>query len=253
MSIKLLLPQNIFSNLFLNELNPDSDVEIIYLPASLISKKLSEDENALGLIPSFDLLTFKDLYLSSRIGISFNALLSNAYLYFKENEQTLDQLSIAGDVTTNEIILLKILFREFYNIEIQPKLITSETFVPDGNFVLVGDKNFKDEQFMNGLSFSEEIIELINAPYINFALSGQSYKTLGSFINQYEKNFIDGHTDSLLKLNTGFSELSNDFIRINIQHVIFDFENQDIAGIKNLIQMPYYYGIINEMIDLKFV
>ena len=45
--------------------------------------KIISDDNAIGLIPSLDLLSFKDLFISSEIGISFNALLSNSYIHFK--------------------------------------------------------------------------------------------------------------------------------------------------------------------------
>lgn len=253
MKTKLYLPDNFYSRLFLSELNPDNDFEMSYLPSALLSKKVDEDENSIGLIPSIDLLTFKDLFISSRIGVSFNALLSNSYLYFKENENSIDELSIAGDVTSNEIILSKILFRELYNIDIKTKLITYDALPTDESYVLVGDKNFSEEIFYNGLSFSEEIIELLNAPYINFLLAGRSENVLKSFVTRYEANLLDGHEKSFSRINPAFSELANDFIRINLQHVIFDFEEQDIEGIKYLLQLPYLYGIINEMIDVKFI
>ncbi len=253
MKTKLFLPQNFYANLFLTELNPDHDIEVIYLPAALISKKIAEDENSIGIIPTLDLLTFKDLFVSSRIGISFNALLSNSYLFFNEDHETIDEISLVGDVTANEIILSKILFREFYDLDINPKLITDDSTLIQKSLIVVGDKNFQDEIFINGLSFSEEIIEMINAPYINFALAGSSEKLLNSFVTQHENKFVDGHEESLTKTETGFPELSKDFIAVNIQHVVFDFENQDLEGIKTLLQMPYYHGIVKELIDLKFV
>lgn len=253
MNAKVLLPDNFYSRLYYNELCPDKEFDVSFLPSSIISKRLNEDENSIGLIPSIDLLTFKDLFVSSRTGISFNALLSNSYLYFKENENSVDELSIAGDVTSNEIVLSKILFRELYNIDIKTKLITQDFFPIEETALIVGDKNFQEEIFFNGLSFSEEIIELIDAPYINFLLAGKSDQALKSFVTRYEANLLDGHKNSFSKLQPGYSELANDFIRINLQHVIFDFEDQDLEGIKYLLQLPYFYGIINEMIDVKFV
>lgn len=253
MNTKLFVPQNYFVKLFLAELKPADDIEIHFSPASLISKKVLENDNSIGLIPSLDLLTFKDFFLSSRIGISFNALLSNAYLYFNEEQETLEELSLAGDLTSNEILLSKILFKEFYDIDIKPVIKTNEKELVNTNFIQVGDRNYVDEIFLKGLSFSEEIIEMINAPYINFVLAGLSDDSLKGFVNRYENNFIDGHDESAVKVDTGFPDLSNDFININLQHIIFDFENQDIEGIKNLLQMPYYHGITKELIELKFV
>jgi hypothetical protein len=44
-----------------------------------------------------------------------------------------------------------------------------------------------------------------------------------------------------------------EFIVSNIQHLIFTFDEQDVEGIKLLLELPYYHGIIKEMIDIKFV
>jgi hypothetical protein len=253
MKTKIFLPDNFYSRLFLTEIKPDKEFDVSFLPSPIISKRLNEEQNAVGLIPSIDLLTFKELYVSSRTGISFNALLSNSYLYFKENENSVDELSIAGDVTSNEIVLSKILFRELYNIDIKTRLITQDFLPAEDTSLIVGDKNFLEENFFNGLSFSEEIIELIDAPYVNFLLAGRSEQVLKNFVTRYETNLLDGHNNSFSELQSGFSELANDFIRINLQHVIFDFEDQDLEGIKYLLQLPYFYGIINEMIDVKFV
>lgn len=253
MKTKFYLPQNFFSKLFLTELNPADDIEIISLPASLISKKVSEESNSIGLIPSLDLLTFKKLFISSRIGISFNALLSNAYVYYKEDQESFEELVIAGEVTSNEIILSKILFKEYYDLDIKHKLFTQESIYEQDNLILIGDKNFQEELFLNGLSFSEEIIELINAPYINFVAASSSDAVLKRFVNNYENSFLNGHDEVLKNMNPGFSGLANDFIKVNIQHIVFDFENQDIEGINKLLQMPYYYGIIKELIDIKFL
>lgn len=253
MSTKFYLPQNFFSNLFLAELNPADTVDPVFTSSALISKKLVENDDSIGLIPTLDLLTFKDFFISSRIGISFNALLSNAYLFFREDQDTLNELILTGDVTSNEIILSKILFKEFYGVDIQPVLQTNINSMPEQNFIEVGDRNFSDEIFLKGLSFSEEIIELVNAPYINFVLAGSSESAVKQFVNSYENNFLDGHETALKKLNPDFPDLAADFININIQHIIFDFENQDLEGIKSLLQMPYYHGIIKNMIDIKFV
>ena len=84
MRTKLLLPNNIFTRIFLSELSLNDNYEISFLPASLIAKEITENDNSIGLIPSLDLLTFKDLFVSSEMGISLNALLSNSYIHFKE-------------------------------------------------------------------------------------------------------------------------------------------------------------------------
>lgn len=253
MKTKILLPQNIFSHILLSELNLDESIAVEFYPSALIAKKLSEDENSIGLIPTLDLLSFKDFFVSSKIGISFNALLSNSYIHFKEGQETLEQIFLKGDVTTNEIILSKILFKEFYDVSVAPTLVKDESAHIDDNTLIVGDENYVKELFLNGLSFAEEIIELLDAPYVNFILAGTSENVLKGFQEKYRDNLMNGHTEDYSTLLKGFTQTSLDFISVNIQHIVFDLEDQDLEGIKTLMQIPYYHGIIKDMIDIKFI
>ena len=129
MENKILLPNNIFARILLSELNISDSYVVEFLPSALIAKKLSDDKNSIGLIPSLDLIPFKDLFISSKIGISFNALLSNSYIHFKEGQENLQQLFLKGDVTTNEVMLCKILFKEFYEVDITPTLVKDSSAI----------------------------------------------------------------------------------------------------------------------------
>src|SRR5512139_3472190 len=108
MKTKFYLPQNIFSTVLLSEIEDKAALDFEFHPSSLISKKLSNDDSSVGLIPTMDLVTNKDLFVSSEIGISFNALLSNSYIHFKEEQETIDELLMKGDVSSNEVILSRI-------------------------------------------------------------------------------------------------------------------------------------------------
>ena len=247
------LPENIFTKLFLSEISDISDFNKNFLPSAVISKNLLTNYNSLGIIPTLDLIHHPEFYISSKIGISFNALLSNAYLHFKENQHTIERLYLKGDVSSNEVILSKILLKELYDIDLTPKLATPDFSIQDEHTLIVGDDNFRDELFLEGLSFSEEIIELIDAPYVNFVLASQNEDILKHFTEKHRDNFINGHPESDDKIFSDFSKNSFDFIQVNLQHVIFNFEDQDLEGIKTLLQLPFYYGLIKNMIDLKFV
>ncbi|HCY76201.1 MAG TPA: hypothetical protein DHV28_09795 [Ignavibacteriales bacterium] len=253
MNTKIFLPQNVFSKIFLSELTLDDNYKIEFHPASVIAKKLLNEETAVGLIPTLDLFTFKDLFVSSKIGLSFNALLSNSYIHFKEGQESLEEIFLLGDVTTNEIILSKILFKEFYDVDVTTTLVKDKNSHLNDNTLIVGDENYEKELFLNGLSFSEEIIELLNAPYVNFVLAGVSESVLKSFADKYRDHFLNGHTEDYSNLLKGFTQTSLDFISVNVQHIVFDLEDQDLEGIKALIQLPYFHGIIKDMIDIKFV
>lgn len=249
----LFLPNNVFVRTFLSELSEEPDYKKVFLPSSLISKNILNDEDSLGIIPTLDLIHHPDFFISSKIGISFDALLSNAYLHFKENEQTIDNFYIKGDVSSNEVILSKILLKELYDIDLTPKLATPDFPIKSQNVLIVGDENYLNEVFLEGLSFSEEIIELIEAPYVNFVLASTNEKLLRQFTEKHRDDFIVGHSEVDNKILSNFSKNSCNFIQINLQHVLFDFDEQDLEGIKTLLQLPFYYGLIKNMFELKLV
>jgi hypothetical protein len=253
MKTRLLLPNNIFSKILLSELSATENYQVDFLPSALIAKNLAADENAVGLIPTLDLLSFKDLFVSSEIGISFNALLSNSYIHFKEGQETIKNIFLTGDVTSNEIILSKILFKEFYDVDVTPSLVKDENAIIDDNILIIGDENYNKELFLNGLSFSEEIIELIDSPYVNFLFASSSEQILKQFSNAHRNDFLDGHKDEFNDILKDFPATSLEFINVNMQHVVFDFEEQDLEGVKSLMQLPYFHGMIKDMIDIKFV
>ena len=253
MKRKFYLPQNIFSRILISELEDKSEIDYQFVPSSLIVKNLLNEKDSAGLIPSMDLITNKDLFISSEIGISFDALLSNAYIHFKEEQETIDELFLRGDVTSNEVILSKILFKEFYDVEIKTTLLNKEVTDFKDNLLIIGDENYEKELFLNGLSFSEEIIELINAPYVNFVLAGNSEETLKELNSNFKSSLTKGHLDNFDNLFLDFPQTSLDFLSVNIQHLVFDFDEQDREGIKQLLQMPYYHGMIKDITDVKFV
>ena len=253
MNTKFYLPKNIFSGILLSEIKENKGIVAENIPSSIIAKKLLEDKNSVGLIPTLDLLTNRELFVSGEIGISFNALLSNSYIHFKEEQETIDEIFLKGDVTSNEVILSKILFKEFYDVDIKPTLLKSETSDFNKNILIAGDENFEKELFLNGLSFAEEMIELINAPYVNFVLAGTDENLLIEFNKKYKENFTSGHEEIFSEMFPAFPQSSLDFISVNIHHLVFDFEEQDIEGINQLVQMPYFHGFIKDMIDVKFV
>ncbi|MCW9094498.1 MAG: hypothetical protein OQJ74_01480 [Ignavibacteriaceae bacterium] len=230
-----------------------SNVEFETVPSSVIAKRLAADQNSVGLIPSLDLISNKDLFVSSEIGISFDALLSNAYIHFKEEQETIDEIFLKGDVTSNEVILSKILFKEFYDVEVKTTLLSHQPTDFSENILIVGDENYEKEIFLSGLSFAEEIIELINAPYVNFVLAGTSDELVKKINSTFKKALESGHAEKIDHLFPTFPQTALDYVTVNLQHLVFDFDEQDLEGIKLLLQMPYYHGLIKDIIEVKFV
>lgn len=253
MRTKIYLPQNIFSKIFLSEIGNSSDFDVEFILGSLVTKKILEDENSVGLIPTLDLLTNKNLLISSKIGISFDALLSNAYIQFKQKQESINELFLKGDITSNEVILSKILFKEFYDVNIKTTLLSDQPEDFDDNILIVGDENYMKELFLTGLSFSEEVIELINAPYVNFVVSSLSENILKEFEKKCRPELEKGHAENFYHLLPGLSKTSLDFLSLNIQNIVFDFDEQDVEGIKLLLQIAYYHGLIKEIVEIKFI
>ena len=253
MKIKLYLPQNIFSIIFLSKIEDKTGVEPEFVSASLIVKKILNEDASLGLIPTMDLLNNNNLFVSSKIGISFDAILSNSYIHFKEKQETIEELFLKGDLTTNEVILSKILFKEFYDVDIKTTLLSDESVDFRDNVLITGDENYEKGLFVNGLSFSEEIIELISAPYVNFVLAGSSDEVIKNFTNENLESLKKSHPDNFNTSFPTFPQSSLDFLSVNIQHLIFDFDEQDMEGIKQLLHLPFYHGLIKDIIDVKYV
>ncbi|HEY4756454.1 MAG TPA: hypothetical protein VIH28_10390 [Ignavibacteriaceae bacterium] len=252
--MEILLPDNIFARILSSAFDEKDAIHLHHFPAGLLSKKMNETKNAVGLIPTMDLVNNKELFISQSLGISFDESISNSYIYFNQKDKIVDEIVLAGDVSFNEGILTKILFSENYGVDVQLSFEKTNGGSSTKNRILVGDRNFIEGNLDSGISFAEEIIEMISAPYVNFVFASESEEALKKFHSKYQ--------DVISKLNpTEFFENANEtvmsssrnYLMENLQHVVFDFDKQDLEGMKQLLQLPYYHGIIKDLIDVKFV
>ena len=252
--MEILLPDNIFARILSSAFDEKDAIHLHHFPAGLLSKKMNETKNAVGLIPTMDLVNNKELFISQSLGISFDESISNSYIYFNQKDKIVDEIVLAGDVSFNEGILTKILFSENYGVDVQLSFEKTNGGSSTKNRILVGDRNFIEGNLDSGISFAEEIIEMISAPYVNFVFASESEEALKKFHSKYQ--------DVISKLNpTEFFENANEtvmsssrnYLMENLQHVVFDFDKHDLEGMKQLLQLPYYHGIIKDLIDVKFV
>ena len=70
--MKLLFPNNLFAILFSTILPEDIKKSLSVSSAAVISNELFNDKVDIGLIPSFDLITHRDFYISPNYAISFD-------------------------------------------------------------------------------------------------------------------------------------------------------------------------------------
>ena len=99
---------------------------IIVKDSSLLTQELNFDEDAVALIPSLDLINQRDLKVSSKLGISFEGLLSNSYVYFNHTNDEISKIMLRGDISSNDVIMSKIIFQERYHIKPEIILDTEE-------------------------------------------------------------------------------------------------------------------------------
>lgn len=253
--MNFFLPKNIFSRLFASLLAEDKDkLNLKFFPSALLSQNLIEKDDAVGLIPTFDLITHNDFYVSKNFGISFDESISNSYIYFNQKEILSEEIILAGDVSSNEAILTKILFMELYGVDVDLSFEKTNGSAISKSKVLVGDRNFFEGNLTSAISFTEQIIELISAPYVNFVFASKSETSIKEFSSKYfEKIQTFNPLDSFEEIKNEYSLITRNYITENLQHVIFYFDEQDLEGIKLLLQLPYFHGIIKDMFDLKFI
>ena len=145
--MKLILPQNVYSSILVSELKKNEMFELSYRESSLISKDLEYNTSAVALIPSLDLINHRNLFVSPKLAISFDGVLSNSYLYFVEGEKNIERVFLRGDVSLNEILLTKILFSERYGANLELALDPAKSAEKGKDFLVVGDENFTSWDF----------------------------------------------------------------------------------------------------------
>ncbi|MBZ0199586.1 MAG: hypothetical protein K8H86_06950 [Ignavibacteriaceae bacterium] len=250
--MNLFFPDNIFASLIAKNLKGEHDIK--YLPSSLLAKKVSEDENSAALIPTTDLLQHKELFVSKKIGISFDGELSNSYIYFKPGGTDLNEIALSGDVSSLEALLSKILFKEVYNSEISLKILTDNPQFENNNLVVAGDINLSSGIFKKGLSYADELTDLLNLPFVNFVAASQSQKLIEE-LNEITKDISEAIYASVEKgeLIGKYPAETIKFLKLHIPELIYEFDEQDVEGITQLVMLPYLHGITKELFDIKFI
>lgn len=252
--MKLYFPDNIFTHLLSANLPAAVKNNIVFSPSSLIPGEIKKDHNSAGLITPTDLLTLPEILISSRLGISFEGAVSNSYIYFNPGQKDFNSIYLHGDITSLEVIVSKIFFRESYNSDVKVEILTDLKKSEGKNILVAGDENYTKLDFNNGLSFAEEMVDLLSLPYVNFIFASYNRKMITDM-----HNLSAGISDKIYdlieqeKFGTGLPRTAMDFIKDNAPSLIYEFEDQDIDDVHQLIRLPYFYGLISDIIEPKFV
>jgi len=252
--MNIFFPQNIFSKLIVENLPAQLKKEVVFLPSSLLTTELKKHNDAVGLIPTTDLIKHESLYVSKSYGLSFEGSLCNSYIYYNPSNSNLKDITLAGDVSSIEVILCKILFQEMYDINIDTKITTDETKMKDQNLILTGDKNFTEEKYLSGISFAEEIEDIFSIPFVNYIYASQDKKVI-SLINGNLQGISNSIYDGAEEMNLGLelSDKTKGYIKENISSLIVELSEQDLDGINQITRLPYYYGFIDDIVEINYV
>ncbi len=250
--MKIFFPDNIFSKIIYNNL-PDEDKKLItFKESASLSLEIRKNPVSLALMPVSDIITNKEFFISSSFGISFTESLCNSYIYYNSNDENDLNFKIAGDISTIEAIIGLIFFKENYELNFKMNIALNDKELISSNHILTGDKNFTDEKYKNGISFAEEIIELISAPFVNYVFASGDEKNLKKFSAKFSE-VIKNVDVKNIEIPGSFYDETKSFIKEKLPTVIYNFDEHDKEGIRQIVSLPFYHGIIKDMIDIKFV
>lgn len=252
--MKFLIPSNLFTAIFALNLPQAYKETIETKPASIIVNDIENGSAELGLIPSLDLINHKDLFVSKNVAISFDGDISNSYLYFKPNQNNFSTIKLQGDVTSNEVILSKILFKERFGSEVEIVLDTDDIEIKKNNYLLCGNINFEKKYFNKGVSFSDQVAEMINYPYSQYLLVSKNediLKQINSELKDFDKVIEDNIEDNLSKIR--FDKDIQSFIIEEFNSVYYEMTQNEVDGLLDLLKQPYFYGMIEEIPELKLI
>ena len=252
--MNIILPKSIYTAIFAMALPIELKKKVIIKESSLIASWLAENKSDIGFLPSLDLLKHNELFVSKKFGISFEGTLSNAYFYFVPEQKTFNKILVRGDLSSNDLILSKILFPELFGIEPEFTIDSGEIDFSTNNYLISGIENEVFPIIQNGISAAEQIIDLIDFPYVNFVVASQNEESIKSFEKEIEN--IDDEIEKNIKDIIPKLKLDvtlGNYINNNFHSVYYKLEENDVNGLTELIKLPYYHGIVDEIIDIKFV
>ena len=252
--MKLILPKNVFSAILKTALPQEYQTEIMYQESSLVCKSLEYNTSAIALIPSLELVNHRNLFVSQKIALSLDGVLSNSYFYFVEGEKIFQKIYLRGDISLNEIFLAKILFAEKFSSQIEITLDTNKTAEKGRDYIIAGDENFHLWDYQSAISLADEVSEMIDLPYVNFVFASQDKEALKEFhkqINPIDERIESEIVNIIKELN--LSEKTKEFITENLGSIYFDVTDNEETAVNELIKLIFYHGIIDDIFDVKFL
>lgn len=253
--MKILFPQNIFSSLLVETMPQEIVDRISYVESARLFSELEAGNCDVALIPTLDLIKDKELFVSKKICIAFHSFLCNAFIYFVPDQKELTGLAVKGDMSAHDVIIAKYLFTEMYGKEIQISLLPDKKeSEEENNLLIVGDGNLTDLKMLNALSVSEEITEMISFPYVNYILASKSGVAIAGINEKIED--LNVYLDENIEKITGTLNLppqTSQYLVEQAGALSFTMGQNEEHGVNELLRLPYFYGMVDDIFEVKFV
>jgi len=250
--MKLLFPQNIFSSLLVETLPKEIVEGISYTQSSVLYSELETGRYDAVLIPSLEIIKDKELLVSRKMCIAFHSFLCNSYIYFSPEQKELTSLSVMGDISAHDVILGKYLFSEMYSKNVEFNLVTEKNKDVDlQNLMVVGDNNFENMKMLTAMSMSEEVSEMISFPYVNYILVSKSKAVIDELNKLPDLNHIfDEDVERIINCQN-ISKEAKEYILEQAGALSFVMGENEEHGLVELLRLPYFYGMIDDIVELK--
>jgi len=252
--MKLLLTDNIYAQIF-SFLIPDiSKEDISFAPSASISRELESGKCDVALIPSMDLLSYPGFFVSGKTAVSFDGSVSNSYFYFLKQIRKVREVYLRGDISKNEAILTKIIFAEQFDLNVEIYIDSHPFSINSKNYLVCGNENFNNDIFEAGLSFSDQVADMLDAPYVNYVLAAQDESVVKDFaahLENLDKVFEDSFESIAAKINAPAGAIDN--LRQNLNSVYFDMTDIEKKSLTDMVRLPYFTGLVENIEEIKFV
>jgi len=106
--MQLYFPDNIFARVFFDGFVDELKEKVNFLPSSILSKTINDNKHSAALIPTLELITNKDLFVSKSVGISFTGQLSNSFIYYEPGLKEVEKIKLLLMIS-NKMIIIKLL------------------------------------------------------------------------------------------------------------------------------------------------
>lgn len=255
--MKLLMPDNIFAKILANVLDPDIRKNIVFLPSQKVTRNFYTEEADAALVPTLDLIEHDAFIASAKYGIAFEGILSNAYFYFNfsKEDQPLEKIELAGDVSSTEALLTRLTVTERYKVE--PEVQLAEGKPEADHLLLAGDANWKNGRFEKGFSFAEMVSDMLRLPFTQYVFAAEdedNLKALDAYFNESNKRVREALNDLGFLRSIGYdvTEETAAYFFNEIIDVYYEFGEKHIEGAVQLLRFPFLHGLAGEIKEIEF-